>query len=74
MRRQGRAGAVLRTPRQAANYARLRLDKIDGMLVEIAVAYGGVDNFIEEECERLRQEVRGLRPSIDEAESEGRSL
>jgi hypothetical protein len=74
MKRRTYAGAETRTPRQAANYARSRLDRIDAQLAEIAIAYGGVDNFIEEECERLRAQVAGLRPSIDEAEREERSL
>jgi uncharacterized protein YicC (UPF0701 family) len=67
------AGAS-RTPRQLANYARVRLDKIDDLLAEIAVVYGGIDNYVEEEVDRLRNEVGKLRPSIDEAESEGRTL
>jgi hypothetical protein len=74
MTRRSYAGASSRSPRQTAEYARHRVNKIIDLIIEIETAYGGVDNFIEQECERLRLEVRGLGPQIAEAEREGRSL
>ena len=62
------------TPRAAARFAKARLDRIDDLLVEIGSTYGDVDNFIVTQVDRLRDEVRGLNPAIDEALAEERTL
>lgn len=63
------------TPKRAARFARLRMQRIEKALTEIAGRYGDVDNAIVMEVDRLRdEELPELSSMIDDAEAEGRCL
>ena len=62
------------TPRLAARFARVRIDRIHNALLEIAGTYGDVDNTIVMECDDIVARLDDLTRAIDEALAEGRSL
>ncbi|MCF1744645.1 hypothetical protein [Paradevosia shaoguanensis] len=65
------------TARRAANFARVRIDRIKLALMEIAVVYDDVDSSIGWSCDEVRDHIdhaeTGLLARISEAEAEGRS-
>lgn len=44
-----------------------RLNAIDKLLMEIASAWGDVDDFVVRECDRFRDDLGELRKSITDA-------
>ncbi len=62
------------TPKIAAKFCRARLEKANQALIEIEICYGGVDQFIVAEAERIREEFVELHDQINEAEREGNQL
>lgn len=62
------------TPRSMAKFARLRLERINDALLEIAGCYGDVDNGIVVEIDALRERLVELSDLVDEAEREGKRL
>lgn len=58
------------TRKLAAARSRTKIDTIERALLAIAYEWGDVDNYIVNECDRLRDELTELRELVAEASEE----
>ena len=62
------------TPKRAHSFGVRRLEKIKGLLQEIAYCYGDVDNTVVLECDDAIDKLDAVRDALDESLAEGRTL